>query len=78
MLKRGTPEFKRYWEDQEWALDHYAELVEKYRDQWVAIVNKQVVAASKDSIKEIERTAQEKTGVEHIPVILVEGGDHVY
>jgi hypothetical protein len=44
----------------------------------VAIVNKQVVAASKDSIKEIERIAQEKTGVEHIPVILVEGGDRVF
>ncbi len=78
MLARGTPEAQRYWEDQKWALNHYAELMTKYPDQWIAIVNKQVVAASKESIKEIETIAKEKTGVEHVPVIFVEGEAHVY
>ncbi|HID86643.1 MAG TPA: hypothetical protein EYP55_04595 [Anaerolineae bacterium] len=77
MLKRGTPEFERYWEDQEWALDHYTELMAQYLDQWVAVVNKQVVAAG-EGIKEARRVAKEKTGEEHIPVIFLEGSFRVY
>jgi hypothetical protein len=61
-----------FWEDRDWAFDNYSEWMKKYPDQWIAAVDREVVAAGKD-IGEIERTAREKTGRKHIPVIYVEG-----
>lgn len=55
-----THEEKLFFEDREWALDHYSELIGKYPDLWVAIVDKKVIAATEDgSCIEI---AKEKTG----------------
>ena len=53
---------KSYWQDQDWAFDHYPELVKRYGDRWVAVVNKRVVAASKSSVK-AEKQARAKTPV---------------
>jgi nitrogenase molybdenum-iron protein alpha/beta subunit len=66
-----------FWDDMKWAREHYAELVRKYPEKWVAIVNKVVVAVG-DSIKSVKREAQERTSKKHIPVIFVESGSHVY
>ena len=49
-----------FWDDMKWAIGHYSELVRKYPEKWVAIVNKVVVAVG-DSIKSVKREAQERT-----------------
>lgn len=67
---------KRFWEDRKWGFDHYQELVDKYPDQWVAIVDKEVVSAG--NLGEAEAEAKRKTGKKHIPVIFVERGSHIY
>ncbi len=68
---------KRFFEDMDWAEEHHEELLKKYRDLWVAIYNKQVVAYG-SSIREIERQARAKTGQKHIPVYFVESGSNIY
>ena len=69
---------KSYWQDQRWAFDHFPELVKRYEDRWVAVVNKRVVAASKSSVK-AQRQARAKTGRQSpIAVVFVETGRHVY
>ena len=40
---------KRYWDDIEWARKHLSELHRKYEGKWVAVVNKKVVAAGKNT-----------------------------
>lgn len=66
-----------YWEDRDWAWEHYAEFVKQYPDQWIAISNKQVVAHS-DSIEDVEKQVKAKTGKDRFPVLFVEGRIHVY
>ena len=68
---------KEFWEDEGWAYDNYNELVRMYPNQWVAIVNKQVVAAGKDGT-EVVAMAKQKTGKRNFPVIFVEKGVRVY
>ena len=69
---------KNYWQDEQWAFDHYPELVKRYGDRWVAVVNRRVIAASKSSVK-AEKQAQAKTGRQlPIAVVYVETGRHVY
>ncbi len=65
-----------FWEDKDWAFDHYSEWMKKYPDQWIAVVDKKVVAFGED-IQEIKRIAREKTGKKHIAVIYIEGGVRV-
>ena len=47
-----------YWEDRDWAWEHYAELVKQYPDQWVAVCHKKVVAHS-ESIEDVEKQVKE-------------------
>lgn len=69
---------KSYWQDQDWAFDHYPELVKRYGDRWVAVVNKQVVAASKSSVN-AQKQAKAKTGQQlPIAVVYVETGRRIY
>ena len=69
---------KSFWQDERWAFDHYPELVKRYEDRWVAVVNKRVVASSKSSVK-AEEQARVKTGRRlPIAVVYVETGRHVY
>lgn len=51
----------RYSEDMGWAYTHEDELRKKYPNQYVAVVDKEVVAASRD-IHEVRREAKKKTG----------------
>ena len=69
---------KSYWQDQQWAFDHYAELVKRYEDRWVAVVNRQVVAASKSSVKAEDQARAKKRRQLPIAVVYVETGRHVY
>jgi hypothetical protein len=68
---------KDFWEDREWAYEHYQELAKKYPNKWVAIMKKKVVAVSDGSGKILEE-ARAKTKREYIPIIFIEGGINVY
>ena len=69
---------KSYWQDERWAFDHYPELVKRYGDRWVAVVNRRVIAASKSSVK-VEDQARARTGRRlPIAVVCVETGWHIY
>ena len=72
-----SPASKEYWEDSDWAYDHFSEISQQYPNLWVAVVNKEVVAAGK-VIAEVEKIAEEKTGRKEFPVIFAEQGIHVY
>lgn len=75
MEMEETP--KRFWEDDEWAEEHYDELVRKYPQKWVAVVHKKVVSVG-DSPTKVREEARKKTGAEHIPITFVERGIVVY
>lgn len=77
MPKRERPLPKRFWEDDRWIIDHYDELARHYADEWVAVVDGKVVASG-ESIGVVEKTAHNKTGREHIPVMFIEKGVHIY
>lgn len=70
---------KDFMADMKWALDNYKDLQLKFRDLWVAIMNREVIVAG-ESIKYVEEKASKLTGKkkEEIPVIFVESGAHVY
>ena len=68
---------KEYWDDKDWAHLNIGEISNEYPNLWVAIVNKQVVAAGR-IIKQVRKIAKEKTGREHFPVLFAEKGIHVY
>ena len=69
---------RRFWQDQQWVFDHYPTLVRRYGDRWVAVVNRRVVASSKNSVK-AEKQARARTGRQlPIAVVYVETGRHVY
>lgn len=68
---------KEYWEDSQWALEHATELSEQYPNQWVAIVNKEVIATGRDG-SEVEKITVEKTGRQEFVIIFAEQGIHVY
>ncbi|RLF92876.1 hypothetical protein DRN50_08175 [Thermococci archaeon] len=70
---------KNFLEDIKWGLDNYKNLQLKFRDLWVAIMNREVIVAG-ESIKYVEEKASRLTGKkkEEIPVIFVESGAHVF
>jgi hypothetical protein len=66
-----------YWEDSKWASENLTEIVKKYPNLYVAIVDKRVVAAAK-TIAEVEEACRIKTGRKDIPIYLAEKGIRVY
>ena len=58
-------------------IEHYAELLSLYPNKWVAIVDKKVVAVSDGSGKILEE-ARARTGKDHIAMVFIEDGSHVY
>ncbi|HID26360.1 MAG: DUF5678 domain-containing protein [Methanosarcinales archaeon] len=68
---------KRFWEDVEWVRKYCSELTAKYPDQWVAIFNKQVIAADED-LGKVEDIAKAKIHEEPIHVIFLDSGLYVY
>lgn len=68
---------KEFWEDAKWAEKHYSELVKKFPDEWVAVVDREVITSGKDLAK-VKEEAKRRTGREKIPTIFIECGDHVY
>ncbi len=68
---------KEFWEDQQWGFKHHSELINKYKDMWIAIVDKKVVSAGVD-LGKVEEEARKKTGKKQIAVLFVECGSHIY
>ena len=52
---------KEFWEDAKWAEKHYSELVKKFPDEWVAVVNREVITSGKDLAK-VKEEAKIKNG----------------
>ena len=72
-----SPIPKEFWQDEDWAYDNYDKLVRMYPDQWIAVMNKKVVAASKNA-SEVLELAGRKTERKEFPVILMEKTVRVY
>jgi hypothetical protein len=79
VIERYSPELppKEYWVDVRWSEEHYAELVARYPNQWVAIVNGEVISAGNDLGRVVDE-ARAQTGRKEFPRIFVERGTHVY
>ena len=78
-MQKPVIEPKEFWDDMRWGRQHYSELVKKYPDKWVAIVDGKVVSFG-DSPIMVEGDAEKRTGKHQnkIPLIFVESGSHVY
>ena len=76
-IKLPSPGPIDYWEDSKWASEHFADIVKGYPNQWVAIVDKKVVAAG-TTIAEVEKEGTERTGREEFPIYFAERGIRVY
>lgn len=68
---------KEFWDDDEWAENHYIDLQDKYKDEWIAVVNEQVVSHGK-SLAKVEEEAKIKTSKKEISLTFIECGNHVY
>lgn len=70
---------RKYLEDVKWGLNNYFNLMKKYPDKWVAIVDKRIVSAG-ENIDKVESEAAKKSGKDkkNIPVVFVERGAHIY
>ena len=68
---------KEFWEDMRWGQAHKSELMGKYRGEWVAIVNKKVVASGKN-LSKVKEEAMKITKKELFPALFVESGAHIY
>lgn len=67
---------RAFWEDKRWVYQNYAELTERYPDQWVAIVDKKVIAAG--DLEEVKEKATRKIKRGDIVFMFIEGARHVY
>lgn len=76
-LPPALPLSPEYVADFEWALQNMDEIVRTYPDQWIAIVNKQVVAAGKNA-RHARREAEKKTERKEFPIFFVEEDIRVY
>jgi hypothetical protein len=71
------PPPKKFWDDLDWANAHIAEISAAYPDQWVAIVDRRVVAGGL-VLAEVEERATALTGRAEFPVLYAEAGIRVY
>lgn len=71
------PTPREYWEDNDWANAHIAEIAAAHPNLWVAVVDKQVIASGK-IISDVRKAAGAKSGKTHFPIVFAERGIHVY
>ena len=78
MAIMAIPEMpKDFWDDMDWTSENYSELMQKYPNEWVTVVNGKIISHGKD-LEKIIKLAKRKTGKEHIVVESIEGGGHIY
>jgi len=68
---------KEFWDDMRWGREHRSELLDKYTNQWVAIVDKKVISSGKD-LSKVEEEAKWKTHKKQIPTLFIDSGEHIY
>jgi len=68
---------KEFWDDLDWANNHMDEISAAYPDQWVAIVDRRVVASG-PILADVESRAMALTGRTEFPVLFAETGIRVY
>jgi len=68
---------KEFLEDLDWAGAHHSELMKKYPEKWVAILNKKVIAVG-ETLEKVKEKAKALTGKEHIPVYFVDSCSNIY
>lgn len=71
------PPPEEFWEDLEWANTHMNKISAAYPDQWVAIVDRRVVAGG-PILADVESRAMALTGRTEFPVLFAETGIRVY
>ena len=71
------PPPKEFWDDLDWADAHMDEISAAYPDQWVAIVDRRVVASG-PVLADVESRAKALTGRAEFPVLYAESGIRVY
>jgi len=80
-LPKDFPEFKlppkRFFEDERWICQHLDELTQKYPDQWIAVYQKEVVAADK-SLAKVQRIGRQKADEGQCVYSFIEGGIRYY
>jgi hypothetical protein len=67
---------KEFWEDWEWEIRNHSSLLKKYKNRWIAVVNKKVIVA--DEMEEIRELAVRTGQRKDIPYFFMEDGTHVY
>jgi len=67
----------RYFQDLDWAYANYNALAAAHPNQWVAVVDGRVVAASVD-LGAVEEEALRVAGRRDVAILFVEHGIHVY
>ena len=77
MAKKDITLSATFWEDDRWAHSNYQDLAKKYPNQWIAVLNKKVVAFS-ESLAKVEDEAARIAGGKDFPMLFVEKGAHVY
>lgn len=77
MAKKDIALSAEFWKDDRWAHRNYQHLVKKYPNQWIAVLNKKVIAFSEDLAK-VEEEAARVAGGRDFPMLFVEKGAHVY
>ena len=71
---------RRFWDDEEWIGENIMDLVRKYPDQWIAVLNREVVAAS-SHLEEVDRVAharEAEAGQGQCVYEFIEGGVRFY
>jgi hypothetical protein len=68
-----------YWDNHRWAREHSTELHEQYKDVWIAVIDRQVVASA-SNMRRAKQIAARKTGrpLEEIPVKFIDSGVTIY
>lgn len=66
----------QFWKDFRWAHEHHTEMLESFKDQWVAVSNQDVVASGKN-LEAVKKEALNKTG-RIVPLIFIDCGEHIY
>lgn len=61
----------------DWAFSHYAQLAQRYPNQWVAVANRRVLAGG-GNLARVLKQAHEQLDWPHIPHLFVEAGIHFY
>ncbi len=66
-----------FWQDLRWGEQHHSKFLTQYKDQWVAIMDKKIIASGINLAK-VKSDAQRKTGKDQIPVLFIDCGEHIY